>query len=144
MDLQLDRLTVTLGGTALLHALSLDVPDGQVVGLLGPNGSGKSTALRCAYRALRPSGGTVRVGGDDLATLGRRHSAQTIAALTQEGGIEFDFTVAGIVALGRTPHLPANRSLSAREWDLCRAAMAQLRIEHLAQRRGVQDLLWKW
>lgn len=139
MDLELERLTVAIGGTALVRALSLDVRGGQVVGLVGPNGSGKSTALRCVYRALEPSGGTVRVGGDDLATLDRRRSAQAIAALTQEGGADFDFTVEEIVALGRTPHLPGNQALSARERELCRRAMQQLQVSHLAH-RGVLTL----
>jgi ABC-type cobalamin/Fe3+-siderophores transport system ATPase subunit len=35
-----------------------------VVGLIGPNGSGKTTALRCVYRALRPTGGAVWIDGE--------------------------------------------------------------------------------
>lgn len=62
MDLRLDDLSVDLGGRRILRALTLDVPAGQVVGLVGPNGSGKSTALRCVYRALTPATGRVLVG----------------------------------------------------------------------------------
>ncbi|WP_158892866.1 ABC transporter ATP-binding protein [Amycolatopsis anabasis] len=139
MDLRLDRVSVVVNGSTLVRELSLEVPGGRIVGLIGPNGSGKSTALRCVYRALEPSGGTVWVGGTDLATIGLRESARSVAALTQEGGAEFDFTVEEIVALGRAPHLRGNQALSAWERALCRSAMTQLDVLHLAD-RGVLSL----
>ncbi|MFC7547781.1 ABC transporter ATP-binding protein [Plantactinospora sp. GCM10030261] len=138
-DLKLDAVTVHADGHPLLRALSLTVGTGQVVGLVGPNGSGKSTALRCVYRALRPSRGVVRVGGSDLRAIARRDSARTVAALTQDGGSDLDFTVAEVVALGRTPHLRGNQALSRRERELCERAMARLHIAHLAE-RGVLSL----
>jgi iron complex transport system ATP-binding protein len=139
MDLRLDELSVVTNGSTLVRALSLEVAEGQVVGLVGPNGSGKSTALRCVYRALRPSSGTVWLGEQDLTRLPLRHSARTVAAMTQDGGIDFDFTVEEVVALGRAPHLRGNQALSGRERELCERAMEQLDIGHLAQ-RGVLTL----
>ncbi|MHA6632119.1 ABC transporter ATP-binding protein [Pseudonocardia sichuanensis] len=139
MELRLEALSVVVDGNALVRELSLDVPDGQVVGLVGPNGSGKSTALRCVYRALRPTAGAVLVDGTDVATTSRRQSARQVAALTQEGGADLDFTVAETVALGRTPHKRGNEALSARERALCERVMAQLDVAHLAG-RGVLSL----
>ncbi|MFC9975711.1 ABC transporter ATP-binding protein [Spirillospora sp. NPDC127200] len=139
MDLVLDGLSVVTDGRSLLHDLSLEVGSGQVVGLVGPNGSGKSTALRCVYRALRPSSGTVRVGADDLDRLPVRRSAQLVAAMTQEGAVELDFTVEEVVALGRTPHLRGNQALGPRERELCERVMGLLDIGHLAH-RGVLTL----
>ncbi|MEU0852087.1 MULTISPECIES: ABC transporter ATP-binding protein [Streptomyces] len=134
MDLKLDGLSVVTDGKSLVRDLSLEVPAGRVVGLVGPNGSGKSTALRCVYRALRPSSGTVWVGEQDLTRLPMRHSARAIAAMTQDGGVDFDFTVEEVVALGRAPHLRGNQALSGRERELCGWAMNQLDIGHLAHR----------
>ncbi|MCZ9354688.1 ABC transporter ATP-binding protein [Streptomyces mutabilis] len=139
MDLRLDELSVVTNGSTLVRALSLEVAEGQVVGLVGPNGSGKSTALRCVYRALRPTSGTVWLGEQDLTRLPLRHSARTVAAMTQDGGVDFDFTVEEVVALGRAPHLRGNQALSGRERELCERAMEQLDIGHLAQ-RGVLTL----
>ncbi|MEU5883724.1 ABC transporter ATP-binding protein [Spirillospora sp. NPDC047279] len=139
MDLTLDGLTVVTDGRTLVDDLSLKAGDGQVVGLVGPNGSGKSTALRCVYRALRPTAGVVRVGGDDLSRWPVRRSAQTIAAATQDAAVDLDFTVAEVVALGRAPHLRGNRPLSARERDLCDRMMDLLDVRHLAG-RGVLTL----
>ncbi|MFI6577801.1 ABC transporter ATP-binding protein [Nocardiopsis sp. NPDC050513] len=139
MDLRMDGLSVSVGDAELVRELSLEVPKGRVVGLVGPNGSGKSTALRCVYRALRPSRGTVWLDGRDLGGLRPRESARSVAALTQEGGSDLDFTVAEIVALGRTPHARGNRPLDARERELCRSAMERVDVAHLAD-RGVLSL----
>ncbi|XVQ06765.1 ABC transporter ATP-binding protein [Spirillospora sp. CA-255316] len=139
MDLVLDGLTVAADGRNLVHELSLEVPSGQVVGLVGPNGSGKSTALRCVYRALRPTAGAVLLGGDELGGLPLRRSAQLVAAMTQDGAVDLDFTVEEVVALGRIPHGRGNRPLGDREGELCREAMERLDIAHLA-RRGVLHL----
>jgi iron complex transport system ATP-binding protein len=138
-DLSLDVLSATLAGVEIVHALDLRVGSGQVFGLVGPNGSGKSTALRCVYRALKPSGGIVRVGGDDIAGLTPRESARRVAALTQDGTADLDLTVADVVALGRVPHQRGNRRLTERELELCRSAMARTDVAHLAD-RGILSL----
>ncbi|MGW0533219.1 ABC transporter ATP-binding protein [Streptomyces sp. NPDC003032] len=139
MDLRIEGLGVDIDGKSLVRELSLDVGSGEVVGLVGPNGSGKSTALRCVYRALRPAAGTVRVGGDDISRLPMRRSAQLVAAMTQDGAVDLDFTVEEVVALGRAPHQRGNQALSGRERELCEWAMERLDIRHLA-RRGVLTL----
>ncbi|GAB2629232.1 ABC transporter ATP-binding protein [Streptomyces capparidis] len=134
MTLSLRELTVEAAGRALVDRLSLDVGTGRIVGLVGPNGSGKSTALRCVYRALRPTSGAVLLDGTDLASLPLRDSARSVAALTQEHHTELDFTVAEVVALGRAPHSRGNAPLTARERELCERAMARLDVAHLARR----------
>ncbi|RSN71988.1 MULTISPECIES: ABC transporter ATP-binding protein [Actinomadura] len=139
MDLVLTGLTVVTDGRSLVDDLSLDVPSGRVVGLVGPNGSGKSTALRCVYRALRPTRGTVFLGRDDLAGLPPRRSARIVAAMTQDGAVELDYTVEEVVALGRVPHGRGNAPLTRRERELCERAMDRLGIAHLA-RRGILGL----
>ncbi|HLU96668.1 MAG TPA: ABC transporter ATP-binding protein, partial [Thermobifida alba] len=139
MELRIDGVSVDVAGRRIVRELSLDVPEGQVVGLVGPNGSGKSTVLRCVYRALRPSGGAVWLDGADLSSLRLRESARKVAALTQENGTDLDFTVEEVVALGRTPHQRGNRPLDARERRLCRWAMERMDVAHLA-RRGVLEL----
>lgn len=139
MDLRIEGLTVTVAGRDLVDRLDLTVTSGEVVGLVGPNGSGKSTALRCVYRALKPTSGGVWIGPDVLWDLSLRDSAKRVAALTQEGGADFDFTVEEVVALGRTPYRRGNGPLTAEEHELCTRAMKQMDVLDLAH-RGILDL----
>lgn len=139
MQLRIADLAVAIDGREIVGGVTLDAAPGEVIGLVGPNGSGKSTILRCLYRASAPSGGIIRLGERDLSNMSRRESAQHIAALTQEGGADFDFTVAEVVALGRAPFKHGNQPLTAAEQELVRRAMRQLDIEHLAH-RGILGL----
>ncbi|MBU7600821.1 ABC transporter ATP-binding protein [Streptomyces sp. P38-E01] len=139
MELELTELTVRIKGRALVDRLSLRAGAGEVVGLVGPNGSGKSTALRCVYGALRPISGTVLAGGEDLRALPLRERARRVAALTQDGSVDLDFTVEEVVALGRAPHQRGTQALSVREQGLVRAAMRRLDLLALAD-RGVLTL----
>ncbi|MBK1789097.1 ABC transporter ATP-binding protein [Prauserella cavernicola] len=139
MELTLDAVSVEIAGATLVDELSLKAGDGEVVGLVGPNGSGKSTALRCVYRALRPTSGAVLVDGSDLTAMSIRDSARSVAAVTQDSTTDLDFTVAEVVALGRFPHQRGNPSLSEREQELCAEAMRRTGVTHLA-RRGVLSL----
>ncbi|MDN5919343.1 MAG: ABC transporter ATP-binding protein [Pseudonocardia sp.] len=139
MDLRLDGISVAIDGREIVRELSLDVASGTVVGLVGPNGSGKSTALRCVYRALTPSRGTVWVGDTDLSATSLRDGARAVAAMTQNHGSDLDFTVSELVALGRSPHLRGNRRLGAHDRAVCRRAMELLGVDDLAG-RGVLTL----
>lgn len=62
------------GKTQALKNLSVSIPQGKIVGLLGRNGAGKSTLLRIAGGMLKPSAGTVTIGGqkvwDNVKALG--------------------------------------------------------------------------
>jgi ABC-2 type transport system ATP-binding protein len=52
----------------VLDGIDLDVPAGTIFSLLGPNGSGKTTTVNVLTTLLKADGGTVRVGGHDVAT----------------------------------------------------------------------------
>jgi glutamate transport system ATP-binding protein len=64
--LRLCSINKTLGGNRILHDMSLDVPEGQVLAVLGPSGGGKSTLLRCINLLERPDAGSITLDGVDL------------------------------------------------------------------------------
>jgi len=64
--IQLQGLTKRYGSFTAVDAIDLDVPAGELFGFLGPNGAGKTTTLRMIAGILRPSSGTVRIGGIDV------------------------------------------------------------------------------
>jgi ABC-2 type transport system ATP-binding protein len=60
------NLSKYYGGKRALGPVSFEISDGETVGFLGRNGAGKTTALRILACDLRPSGGTIEVGGVDV------------------------------------------------------------------------------
>jgi len=66
--LEVADLVVHYGKALALDGVTLNVEDGEVVGVLGPNGAGKSTLLKAISRAV-PSAGSIRLRGRSLAAL---------------------------------------------------------------------------
>jgi len=56
------------GAFVAVHDLEFAVAPGEILGLVGPNGAGKTTTLRCMVGILRPTAGTVSIGGHDIVT----------------------------------------------------------------------------
>ena len=80
--LELAEVTKTYPGQVLaLRGISLTVTAGEQVAILGPSGSGKSTLLHLMGTLDRPSSGTVRVAGLDIAALTDRKVAALRAAM---------------------------------------------------------------
>jgi iron complex transport system ATP-binding protein len=123
MRVEADGLTVQ----GIITDITLRACD-EVVGIVGPNGSGKSTTLRCVYRAMKPDAGAVLIDG--VSVHKRQNLARDLAALTQESQVEFDFTVAEVVEMGRLPH----ERDSARDHRVVREALATVDLSGLAGR----------
>jgi len=69
----------------ILHGVDLDVRDGEAVSLVGRNGAGKTTTIAAIMGLLRPRGGTVRVGGTDVAGWPAHRIARAGIALVPQG-----------------------------------------------------------
>ena len=65
--IELKALTKRYGSFTAVDAIDLSVPKGELFGFLGPNGAGKTTTLRMIAGILRPTAGTVRIGGIDVS-----------------------------------------------------------------------------
>jgi iron complex transport system ATP-binding protein len=90
-------------GRTLLHPLTLDVPRGEVVGILGHNGSGKSTLLKILARIQPATVGDVTCLGQDIRAFTTREYARKVAYLPQQAPDTDGMTVGEVVALGRYP-----------------------------------------
>jgi ABC-2 type transport system ATP-binding protein len=64
--IRLQQLTKRYGRFTAVDRIDLTVPSGELFGFLGPNGAGKTTTFRMIAGILRPSSGTVEVGGIDI------------------------------------------------------------------------------
>jgi len=91
VDIQ--QLTRRFGAITAVSRLTLQIPRGEVFGLLGPNGSGKTTTIRMLCGLLDPTEGTATVAGLDIRTSPERVKMQ-IGYMSQRFGLYEDLTVA--------------------------------------------------
>ena len=94
-----------LGGQPILKGVSIELREGEMLGLIGPNGAGKTTLLRLIAGILTPPREKLLANGEPLADLSQSERGRKIAYLTQEGTAHWPISVGRIVALGRLPHL---------------------------------------
>ncbi len=65
--LKVDNLVAGYGKVQVLHGISLEVKEGQLVTLIGSNGAGKTTTLRAVSGMIKPQSGSIQLGGDEIA-----------------------------------------------------------------------------
>src|SRR5215471_16029406 len=85
-------LTKRFGERVAVHALTLEIPTGEVFAFLGPNGSGKTTTIRMLCGIITPTSGTGRVLGYDIATQSEAIKAR-IGYMSQRFALYEDLTV---------------------------------------------------
>lgn len=86
-----EHLTKRYGDKYVVEDVSFTVSAGEVLGILGPNGAGKSTTIGMTYGLVKPDQGTLRVGGFDITTDGRK-ARSILGVVSQENNLDPDFT----------------------------------------------------
>lgn len=111
--LTLSGVTVKRGARAVLRDIGAVFAPGRLTAVIGPNGAGKSTLLEVAAGLRVPDAGRVELGGQSLASIGRRMLARRRAYLPQRAEVDWPISVERVVALGLTPVLPSFGDLPA-------------------------------
>lgn len=83
--LSCDNLIAGYGDLVAVDGLSLDVVEGELVGVVGPNGAGKSSLLRAITGAIPLRGGRVLWKGEDIGSLAPELRARRGISMVQEG-----------------------------------------------------------
>lgn len=98
-DLVVEYQTPDGAPRRILNGLSLEIRQGQTIGIAGRSGSGKSTWLRCMLRLIHPASGEVLVGGVPIGVLSREDIGKSIGYVSQVPFV-FSGTVAENIAYG--------------------------------------------
>ena len=133
--IELDGVTLRIGGRALLSGVNAHVDNGEFVALLGPNGVGKTTLLR-AICGLHPiDNGTILLDGAASAHLSMLARARRVAFVTGDEVLLDALSVREVVSIGRFPyHRWWQWQQSAQDEDIIAAALEAVHMASFAQR----------
>lgn len=99
--LEVDELRGGYGDLVVLHGLSLEVGEGEVVTLLGPNGHGKSTFLKAVSGVHPAAGGSIRLRGEEIRGLPAHDIVRRgVAYISEERDLFTEMTVRENLVLG--------------------------------------------
>ncbi len=139
MMFELKNVTRRFGNKLAVDSVTLDIPQGQMVGIIGRSGAGKSTLLRMINRLQEPTSGSIRFGGVEVSSLrgeALRNWQRDCAMIFQQFNLVPRLDVLTNVMLGRLNHRPTMLSLlnifSREERIHAIAALERLGIEQTA------------
>jgi phosphonate transport system ATP-binding protein len=139
MKFELRNVTRRFGDRVAVDAVNVEIPQGQMVGVIGRSGAGKSTLLRMINRLQEPSSGSIHFGGLEVSSLkgaGLRDWQRDCAMIFQQFNLVPRLDVMTNVLLGRLNHRSTTMSLlsifTREERIMAIAALERLGIEQTA------------
>ena len=120
--LSIQNLHAAYGNVQVLHGISLEVPKGKLVTLIGSNGAGKTTTMRAISGMIKPTSGSVSLGGRDITGLESHKIARSGLAHSPEGRRVFPtMSVTDNLLLGAFPRFTGARPKGEIKLDLEKA-----------------------
>lgn len=126
--LSVENLVKTYGGRNVVNGVSLRVGEREVVGLLGKNGAGKTTSFHMITGMIRPSAGSIHIGGEDVTEMPMyRRARRGLGYLPQEESIFRKLTVEqNLLCILETLNITAEERLQR-----CEDLLFEFGIDHI-------------
>lgn len=130
--LEVHDLTVAYHQRPVLYGVDVEIPPGQLVGIMGPNGAGKSTLIKAIMGLIKPVSGWVKIFGELAAKQIRR-----VGYVPQRESVDWDFpvNVMDVVLMGRYGRLGLGRRPRVRDRDIARACLEKVGMLPYADRQ---------
>lgn len=130
-------------GDDALKGVNLEIPDGQLVGLIGPSGAGKSTLIRCVNRLVEPTTGTVTLNDIEVTSLsasGLRKERRKMGMIFQEYALVDRLTIMENVMSGRLGYMGFWRSFFRKypqsDIDEAFRLLERVGLDHMVDKRA--------
>ncbi|MFG0265693.1 MAG: metal ABC transporter ATP-binding protein [Rhodopirellula sp. JB055] len=130
--LKVDDLTVAYHRKPVIWDVELEIPAGNLVGIVGPNGAGKSTLLKAAMDLIPRASGRVEFFGQPYSK-----SRGRVGYVPQRESVDWDFPVDAldVVTMGLYRQLGWCIPVRKKHRDMAREALARVGIADLAHRQ---------
>lgn len=135
--IELDNVTFRRNGREIIRGVSLTVGAGEHWAMLGPNGAGKSTLLSFCGAEAFPTGGTVRILGQQLGRVDTATLRRTIGHVNPRHRLRSPLTVTEVVLTGITGTIdtPLRWQPTSADLDRARVVIDQLGLGAIAEGR---------
>lgn len=132
ISLQLKDIKFSYRENNILNSITIDMNQGNLIGIIGPNGAGKTTLLKCILGLLSPSEGTISINGKNIKSISSEEKAHIIGYVPQKDNTAFSIPLYEAVLLGRRPYI--NYSVSRNDLKIVDDLLQKLDLIKLAQR----------
>jgi iron complex transport system ATP-binding protein len=116
------QISFAYGVRTVLDGVSLSVERGEMMAVLGPNGSGKTTLIKILSGVLTPKG-EVKLNGKTVESYARRELSKLFAVVPQESRVNFPYTVAEVVLMGRASYHSPFALEGKKDLEVAKASM---------------------
>lgn len=127
--LEVDGVDFSYGQKEILKKVSFDTENNTIVSILGPNGVGKTTLLKCICNLHKPSSGTMRIDGEEVASMSPKELARKVAYVPQKTNATRT-TVFDSVLIGRRPHV--EWAMSENDMEIAWSVMESLGLQDMS------------
>ncbi|AUZ39965.1 manganese ABC transporter ATP-binding protein MntB [Bacillus sp. MBGLi79] len=130
--IELDNVTVAYHKRPVLQDISLQVPEGKLIGIIGPNGAGKSTLIKTILGLVPRASGDISIYGKDY-----KDQRTRIGYVPQRGSVDWDFPTSAldVVLMGRYGRIGLLKRPKKADVEMAKAALAKVGMLDYANRQ---------
>ena len=130
--LEVHDLTVSYHKRPVLYGIDLQIPPGQLVGIVGPNGAGKSTLIKAVMGVVPAVSGWIKIFGQPF-----KKALTRVGYVPQRESVDWDFpvNVMDVVLMGRYGHLRLMQRPTRKDREIARECLEKVHMLPYADRQ---------
>ena len=132
--IQIRKLKLGYDNKILMESGNIDIPQGELIGLIGRNGVGKSTLLRSISGIEQPLSGSILVAGEPIETMSPAQRAKIVSFVATENVRINGLRVKDVVGFGRSPYTDWFGRMSNEDNQIVMRSLESVMMESFAEK----------
>ena len=132
--IQIRNLKLGYDNKTLMESGNIDIPQGELIGLIGRNGVGKSTLLRSISGIEQPLSGSILVAGEQIETMSPAQRAKIVSFVATENVRINGLRVKDVVGFGRSPYTDWFGRMSDEDNQIVMRSLESVMMESFAEK----------
>jgi len=128
--IEINQLSFSYGSNLILNQVSLNIHQGDYLGIVGPNGAGKTTLLKIMLRLLSPASGAIKLFGVDIKNFKDYSKISYVPQKVIDFDVKFPVTVKEVVSMGRYAKKGLFHHLQTTDLEIINNSLKQVKMEN--------------